>query len=298
MNEAALVLPPALPLSPPANAKPRVWPAFVAFALLLLLGILAAGVMVGFVAGFVDGFKHGAHMTEQHIRTEAIRAAGILSGFASTMAIAAGIALMGAWLSPMFWRDRLRLRPGKLQPLILIVGTLGIMSAGMILTSCMQLGWLPHSKTLDMLDHMLKELPLGGAITSGLLLGLLPGFCEELLFRGYIQTRLVARWGAVWGIFWTALMFGIMHMDLMQGLFAVVIGCLLGFITVRSGSIIPAIICHASNNLTSMLLAITTEDSHSHIANYVVLLIGLIILPLAILYLRAHLPPAKAKSAA
>ena len=292
MADPFLALPPPLPAV--ATAKPRVWPVFTAFALMLLLGAFFAGVIIGLIAGF----KYGANLTKEILLTETTHASGILSGFVGTMALATGIALMGAWLSPMFWRDRLRLRIVPLRPLVLIAGTLGIMSAGMIVSSCMELGWFPRSKSLDLLDHMLKSLPLGEGIASGLLLGFLPGFCEELLFRGYIQTRLVARWGAQWGIFWTALMFGIMHMDWMQGTFAVVIGCLLGFITVRSGSIIPAMICHATNNLASMLLAISTEDIQSRSANYVVLLLGLILLPLAILYLRAHLPPAPAKVAA
>lgn len=285
MNDtSAARLPPSLP-----NAKPRVWPVFVAFVTLLLLEIMAATVVLVLVALV----KYGARFSADKVFASATSAPGLLGSFVCTMAIAAGIALLGARLSPEGWRDRLRLRLVPLRLPMLFMGTFGIMSVGMILSSCMELGWVPRSTALDVLDHMMKNLSLSGAILAGLLLGLLPGLVEEMFFRGYIQTRLVARWGAKWGIFWTALMFGISHMDLMQGAFAVIVGCLLGFITVRTGSIIPAMICHAGNNTLSMLLSVTAGDIHERSPNLALLVLGSFILPVAILYLRKFLPPAK-----
>jgi membrane protease YdiL (CAAX protease family) len=294
MSEIIPTLPPPLPGANPAVAKPRVWPAFVAFAVLLFMEVVAAAVVLVLIALF----KYGAQVDTNKILAVAESAPGLLISFVCTMLIAAGIAFAGGWLSPEFWRERLRLRVVPLRPPILLMGTLGIMSVGMILSSCMELHWIPRSHALDVLDRMMKNLSPGGAIVAISLLGLLPGLIEELLFRGYIQTRLVARWGAAWGIFWTALLFGISHLDLMQGLFAVIVGCILGFIAYRMGSIIPAMICHAVNNLASGLIAVTAGDLTDKAANLMMLLCGLVILPLAISYLRVRLPPAKAKTAA
>ena len=51
--------------------------------------------------------------------------------------------------------------------------------------------------------------------------GLGPGFGEELLFRGYIQTRLRQRWPRLVALAVTACLFGFIHFDLVQGAFAV-----------------------------------------------------------------------------
>jgi hypothetical protein len=288
------IVPPPLPPATP-DFKPRVWPAFVAFVALLVLEIVVAtGVVVA-----LTFFKYGIKLKLHDVVTESQSAPGLLTSFVGTMALAAGLALAGAWLSPMFWRDRLRLRRVPLRLPILLAGTLGVMSVGMLVSALMELHWLPQSNSLDVLDHMLQGLSAPGAVLAVLLLGLLPGLVEELLFRGYIQSRLVARWGAGWGIFCTALMFGISHLDLMQGAFAVGVGCILGFITVRTGSIVPAMICHAANNTLSMVLSVTGGDDHpGRGVSLIMLLVGLVLLPLALLYLRARLPAAPGKLAA
>ena len=292
------IVPPPLPLPtamPALSLKPRVWPAFVAFVALLVLEVVVA---TGVVAALAV-CKYGTKLKLHDVVTESQSAPGLLTSFVGTMALAAGLALAGAWLSPTFWRDRLRLRRAPLRLPILLAGTLGVMSVGMLVSALMELHWLPRSNSLDVLDNMLQGLSAPGAVLAVLLLGLLPGLVEELLFRGYIQTRLVARWGAGWGIFSTALMFGISHLDLMQGAFAVGVGCILGFITMRVGSIVPAMICHAVNNTLSMVLSVSGGEDHpGKVASLIMLLVGLVLLPLVLLYLRARLPAASGKLAA
>jgi membrane protease YdiL (CAAX protease family) len=294
MNDAPLLFPPALPAPPPVEVKPRVWPVFVAFAVLLAAELAVAAV----VLVLVTLARYGLAGLPGKISMVAESAPGLLGSFVCTMLLVAGVALAGAWLSPLCWRDRLRLRRVPLRLPVLLAGTLGAISVGMVFSALMELHWLPRSHALDVLDRLLQSLSPPMAVLAVLLLGLLPGLMEELFFRGYVQTRLVARWGAVWGIFWTALMFGISHLDLMQGAFAVVVGCLLGFITVRTGSIVPAMLCHAGNNTLSGVLAVTVGDIHAPSANYVMLLAGLVLLPLAIWYLRARLPAAPGKQCA
>nr|BAL59181.1 hypothetical protein HGMM_OP3C336 [Candidatus Acetothermum autotrophicum] len=60
----------------------------------------------------------------------------------------------------------------------------------------------------------------------------------------------------------TALFFGVIHLDIVQGVLAFVIGLYLGYLTVRSGSIFPAIVAHGVNNLWA-----TVESSLWQAAN-------------------------------
>jgi uncharacterized protein len=264
-------------------AKPRVWTVFVAFCVALVLGLIATLVIIDVVAIIKDQVD-----APLRIRAAAAYSPAVFMGcVACTMFIFAGIAFAGAGFSPVRWRDRLGLHHVPLRLPVLVTSTLGIISMGLILTACINLGWAPPSPALEAFGHMIKNLSLSRTFFAGLFLGLLPGLAEELLFRGYIQTRLVARWGDMWGVFWTALMFGMSHLDLMQGLYAVAVGCMLGIITVRSGSIVPAMICHAANNLFSTLAGCSIQGRMNNLALF---FIGLIILLLAIFYLWRRLP--------
>ena len=49
-------------------------------------------------------------------------------------------------------------------------------------------------------------------------------------------------------------MFGIMHMDPLQGTFAVGFGFYIGYLVEKAGSIRPAMVCHAVNNSAQVLL--------------------------------------------
>jgi membrane protease YdiL (CAAX protease family) len=71
---------------------------------------------------------------------------------------------------------------------------------------------------------------------------------EELLFRGYVQTRLRERWGPLAGIAITSLVFGFYHLP-DQALFGVIFGAYLGWVAQFSGGTRPAILAHIANNL-------------------------------------------------
>ena len=74
---------------------------------------------------------------------------------------------------------------------------------------------------------------------------------EELFFRGYLQSRLVQRWGRWMGIGVSSLAFGFIHFDPLHSTFAFCIGLFLGWVADRSGSIRPAMFMHVLNNTVS-----------------------------------------------
>ncbi|MDR0914784.1 MAG: CPBP family intramembrane metalloprotease [Oscillospiraceae bacterium] len=75
----------------------------------------------------------------------------------------------------------------------------------------------------------------------------LPGVCEELLFRGVILGSL-RKYGGPFAIIGSSLLFAIMHGNIIQIPFAFVVGVVLGFMTVKTNSMLPAIILHMLNN--------------------------------------------------
>ena len=81
-----------------------------------------------------------------------------------------------------------------------------------------------------------------------LVAALLPAVCEELAFRGFILSgfrHLGHKWRA---IVYSALLFGLTHRILQQSLNAILVGLVLGYLAVQSGSILPGMVFHACHN--------------------------------------------------
>lgn len=83
----------------------------------------------------------------------------------------------------------------------------------------------------------------------------LPALFEEFAYRGVILQSL-RRYGDWFAIFISALLFGILHGNIVQIPFAFLVGILLGYCTVVSGSMWVSIAIHFGNNLISVLQSI------------------------------------------
>lgn len=70
---------------------------------------------------------------------------------------------------------------------------------------------------------------------------------EELIYRG-IVLRSCAKVSQRFAIFFSAFVFGIMHGNPYQFVLGFMLGIPLAIVTIRTGSLIPAIICHMVNN--------------------------------------------------
>lgn len=86
-----------------------------------------------------------------------------------------------------------------------------------------------------------------------LLIALLPAISEEFFFRGVVLNSFKKKYGAIIAIFASALIFGIYHMNWVQGINAFIVGLALGYIYIKTGSIIPCMILHFLNNAYSVL---------------------------------------------
>ncbi|MGI9472761.1 MAG: ABC transporter permease subunit/CPBP intramembrane protease [Rubripirellula sp.] len=89
-------------------------------------------------------------------------------------------------------------------------------------------------------------------LTIVFLMALVPAICEELAFRGFIFGGLVREKGRLRAVVITALMFGVSHGVLQQSIAATVMGLMLGWIALRTGSVIPGILVHFTNNALSV----------------------------------------------
>lgn len=110
-----------------------------------------------------------------------------------------------------------------------------------------------ESSVLARVDALLAQASVSESLGAIFAMALAPALAEEIFFRGALLGALSQRLGAVWGLLLSSLLFGIVHLDLAQGGAAVILGLYLGALTLRTGSIHAAILCHGVNNLAAIL---------------------------------------------
>ncbi|MBW1710411.1 MAG: CPBP family intramembrane metalloprotease [Deltaproteobacteria bacterium] len=81
-----------------------------------------------------------------------------------------------------------------------------------------------------------------------LLVAFLPGICEEVMFRGVVLSGIRQKLPAAWSVVAVAIVFGIFHLSPYRFIPTSLIGLVLGYMTVRTGSIFPAMFAHFLNN--------------------------------------------------
>ncbi len=91
--------------------------------------------------------------------------------------------------------------------------------------------------------------------TAGFLaIALFGPIMEEIVFRRIIIDDCIRRTGKKWAaILISATLFGLIHMNPAQMVFAFLIGLLFGWVYVRTGSMLPGIIGHIINNTVAVL---------------------------------------------
>jgi membrane protease YdiL (CAAX protease family) len=80
------------------------------------------------------------------------------------------------------------------------------------------------------------------------MLSLVPGICEEVLFRGYAQRQFERAVGPAGGILLAGGLFGLYHLRPSQLLPLVVIGLYMAYLVWRTGSLLPAMAVHIAHN--------------------------------------------------
>ena len=131
-------------------------------------------------------------------------------------------------------------------------------------------------------------LPAGGSalLVSFLNLCLVPALLEEIFFRGALQ-GLLRPCGSAAAIFGPALLFALLHLDLAQGITAFVCGVFLGWLTERTGSILPGMLLHLINNTIAFSVAYLQLYASREVALGVELFV-LLFFPLFALWMLWH----------
>lgn len=135
-------------------------------------------------------------------------------------------------------------------------------------------------------DH--GENPSGffGFLLSVIAIAIVPPLVEEFACRGLIMGSL-RKFGDGFAIVVSAVLFGLMHGNFEQMPFAFLVGLVLGFITVKSGSLWIAVAVHSFNNLISVVFDYLPDSIPDMVLNvaYMILLTVIMLLGIVAFFL-------------
>lgn len=84
---------------------------------------------------------------------------------------------------------------------------------------------------------------------------IVPAICEEFAMR-CCCVQLLRKYGNGFAVLSISIVFGLLHGNVIQFVFAFLVGLILGYITVKTDSVVPAILVHALNNGMSVVAGI------------------------------------------
>lgn len=120
--------------------------------------------------------------------------------------------------------------------------------------------FLPGAKELEKAMIEILGLAHEPIYVLVFVIGVLPGICEELLFRGVVQSLLGKRLTPPLLICVVGVLFGLFHMSLVRFVPTAIAGFFLAWVAYRSRSVFPSMLLHVCHNSLAVLTAIYTKN--------------------------------------
>ncbi len=222
----------------------------------LLLLVLAVGLMFGLGEGLAAlyALTHSTSLleAERHVRGDLVSLT-LVQAAAMGTSLLVGLRLI-APDAPL--RTALSLRPvlGKTLGLCLAAGAclqFPLTELANVLHNYV-FGPDPIEQQLALQNLLEARNFMQGLLVVGSLAGVIP-LVEELLFRGLFLFGLSRRYGPFFGVLFSAVLFGIVHLGAVPALYATVAGLLLGWLALATRSIWPGVALHAAFNAVPVL---------------------------------------------
>lgn len=257
--------------TPPLPEQPENTPAPIRPRILFTLATLMGAIPCLLVASVI-GLLGGALVVNGHLPRSSGDMTDLLDGLiAHPLGLAflvlpgqitmIALATIPAALSPTAFRRRLGLVPWKVSTRSVLLLLAAAPVVQFLSALPIQILGLEADEQLEFLARLITE-PRGlAAVIMFFTVVVGAGFAEELLFRGYVQRRLLERWRAPSAILLPGIVFAAMHMSPVHSLGVFPLGLWMGFLAWRTGSVLPAILAHMANNALGVTVALLTTES-------------------------------------
>lgn len=91
------------------------------------------------------------------------------------------------------------------------------------------------------------------------MIGIFGPFCEEFVFRGVIFRGYKNSGAVFWSVFWSALLFGLMHLNFNQAAYAIALGVMFALLVEATGSLWSSVIAHMAFNSQQVCMMYLSE---------------------------------------
>lgn len=121
----------------------------------------------------------------------------------------------------------------------------------------------PLPLMFDAYEETNEVLEGGGMLLQILSAGILGCIVEEISMRGVTYLRMKRYWGKSKAILWSAVVFGLYHMNVVQAVYAFVLGIFFAWVYERYQTLWASIVAHMSANLFVILLGSSQAVTHA-----------------------------------
>ncbi len=228
---------------------------------LIQYGVTIADIIIIFIRNIISDEKSASAFSVEQIMTRDYNQP-MNTAYVTLARYIVYIVVFGIWLSKISSaserRQLIKLPAIPVIPFIIVAGIAGQVFVDSALTLAQP--FFPNA--FSEYDKQITSRVFGASASYVLYFAIffVAPVAEELLFRGLIQRYagkffhgIMNKKAALCTILLQALLFGIYHGNMVQGIYAFVLGILLGFLAVYFNSLIPGIIFHIAIN-TSVLL--------------------------------------------
>ena len=144
------------------------------------------------------------------------------------------------------------------------------------------------STNVSGLDNSFTEVSkifnAGPTFVTILCAGVIIPIAEELIFRGLVFNRIKFQYNFISALLISSIVFGIFHGNLVQGIYATLLGFCLSYTYNKTKSILIPISIHFSANTFVIILGKLTENSDSHVILAIIIIVSLIFAAMGIIY--------------
>jgi abortive infection protein len=147
------------------------------------------------------------------------------------------------------------------------------------------------TKWIGPISNRVPEITTPGGLLLGIVvMGLIPGVCEEILFRGVIFNAF-REYGTKCAVVFSALMFAMLHMDVTNFVGPFVMGIVFGVMAAKTNRLIYPMIAHFFVNTTATVLTYATQfdvfnDFYNDFILFIMLASLIAIFPLTSLFVK------------
>ena len=185
-----------------------------------------------------------------------------------------------AWKTENFWSTR-KIGASSVVLCLILGAALNFFTVGVL--NLMQ---IPETEALDFIFNE-------NIIFQFLAIGLIGPALEEIIFRGIVQKRLLKMVKVRTAIFLQALVFGVIHFNITQGIYAFFLGLIMGIIYLWFDSIWAVIAVHAAFNSTSVIVGYIAGDAGINSFTLIVMTVTALAASVAVMAMLAGRKPVK-----